>query len=84
MKRMKKMECMENIKSEFARRLAERIEQMEIITPETLFMAVGSSRYAQREQLCVTPAFNGVMKLKSSTVYPEALATISVDLMQVE
>ena len=70
MKRMKKMECMENIKSEFARRLSERIEQMEIITPETLSdMLIESGIVTERRvlQYCAICEFYDSIGNKTKT-----------------
>jgi hypothetical protein len=67
---MNNLECMNNIKSEFARRLAERIEQMDIITPETLSeMLISSGILSERRvmQYCAICEFYDVIGQKTKT-----------------
>jgi len=65
---------MENIKKEFARRLAEKIEQMSIITPETLAdMLMDSGIVSERRvmQFCAVCEFYdsiGIDKTKTQTI----------------
>jgi hypothetical protein len=64
------MECMDNIKSEFARRLAERIEQMDNITPETLSdMLIQSGIVTERRilQYCAICEFYDSIGSKTKT-----------------
>lgn len=67
---MNNLECMNNIKSEFARRLAERIEQMDIITPETLSdMLIESGIITERRvlQYCAICEFYDSIGQKTKT-----------------
>lgn len=73
-KPMKKAEYMENIKIIFAKRLAEKLEQMSVITPETLSdMLIQSGILSERRvlQFCAVCEFYdsiGIEKTKTQTI----------------
>lgn len=61
---------MENIKTEFAKRLAERIEQMPVVTPETLSeMLIKSGIVSERRatQFCAICEFYDSIGTKTKT-----------------
>lgn len=70
LKPMNNMAYMDNIKNEFARRLAERIEQMDTITPETLSdMLLESGIVSERRvlQYCAICEFYDNIGTKTKT-----------------
>eukprot|EP00974_Lingulodinium_polyedra_P009473 907159-Lingulodinium_polyedra.AAC.1 len=46
-------------------------------------MAIGGTRYTLRQRLCITPAYSGIMTLRSSAMHLQEVASISAELMQI-